>query len=52
MDALEESALRPRQVRIQAALRPDMTGKIDSKARREFVPLPAFAEGVRSSHKR
>jgi hypothetical protein len=47
------STLRPRQVRYQAALRPDITGKIDSKAPRHFVPLEA-ASFVRttSSHTR
>ena len=30
--------LRPRQVRYQAALRPDMTSRIDSKALPNFLP--------------
>ena len=45
--------LRPRQVRYQAALRPDITGKIDSKARRQFVPLGASSNvRVTASHAR
>ena len=36
MDSLE-GLLRPRQVRYQAALRPDMTSKIDSKVVSNFV---------------
>ena len=36
MDSLEGLFLRPRQVRYQAALRPDMT-RIDSKALSNFV---------------
>ncbi len=40
MDSLEGLFLRPRQVRYQAALRPDMTCRIDSKALSNFVTTP------------
>ena len=40
MDSLEGLFLRPRQVRYQAALRPDMTSKIDSKVVSNFVATP------------
>ena len=38
MDSLEGLFLRPRQVRYQAALRPDMTSRIDSKVLSNVVP--------------
>jgi len=38
MEAKESTSLRPRQVRYQAALRPDMTCRFDSKALPDFVP--------------
>jgi hypothetical protein len=40
MDGLEGSFTRPRQVRYQAALRPDITGKIDSKVLSNFGATP------------
>ncbi len=39
MDSLEGLFLRPRQVRYQAALRPDITGNLDSKAVSSFIKL-------------
>ena len=44
MDSLEELFLRPRQVRYQAALRPDMTSRIDSKALSNFMTTPERSE--------
>jgi hypothetical protein len=38
IEPLEAMGVRPRQVRYQAALRPDMTCRIDSKVLSNFVP--------------
>jgi hypothetical protein len=52
-ERLARAFVRPRQVRYQAALRPDIIGKIDSKARRHFVPLGASSNvRVTASHAR
>ena len=34
--------MRPRQVRYQAALRPDMINRIDSKALSNFISTPSL----------
>jgi hypothetical protein len=43
---LEELFQRPRQVRYQAALRPDMTSRIDSKALSNFVTIRIMISGL------
>jgi hypothetical protein len=63
MERLEQIILRPRQVRYQAALRPDMTSRIDSKVlsnavttanhdfflnRAKIVPIPCSLHGDRA----
>ena len=40
MEWLESRAVRPRQARYQAALRPDMKCTIYSKALSDFLPAP------------
>jgi len=40
-ELLERAVVRPRQVRYQAALRPDMIISIDSKALSNFISTPA-----------
>jgi hypothetical protein len=42
MEPLERIILRPRQVRYQAALRPDMISKMDSKALSIFITTPSL----------
>ena len=46
MNSLEGLFLRPRQVRYQAALRPDMTSRIDSKVLPNFVPARNLILGL------
>jgi len=40
MEVVEGRIVRPRQVRYQAALRPDMISTIDSKALSNFMTTP------------
>jgi hypothetical protein len=40
MESLESVAVRPRQARYQAALRPDMNYTTHSKALYDFLPAP------------
>jgi hypothetical protein len=48
MEPLERIILRPRQVRYQAALRPDMISKIDSKALSSSITTPTLGFWPRS----
>jgi len=41
-ELLERAAMRPRQVRYQAALRPDMINTIDFKVVSNFISTPAL----------
>jgi hypothetical protein len=46
VELLEWLIVRPRQVRYQAALRPDMIDRIDSKALSNFISTPTPASGL------
>ena len=47
MEVVEETIVRPRQVRYQAALRPDMYHTIDSKRLSIHIPLQTSFSGPR-----
>jgi hypothetical protein len=46
-ERLERAFVRPRQVRYQAALRPDMIGQVNSKALSNFVTTPTLGSRPR-----
>jgi hypothetical protein len=52
MELLESASARPRQARYQAALRPDMKCKIDSKALSNATATPVHHFWSRLSKKR
>jgi hypothetical protein len=53
MERLEATGVRPRQVRYQAALRPDMSLCFESKALSNFISTPTLGfrlDGARTVH--
>jgi hypothetical protein len=47
MERLQATGVRPRQVRYQAALRPDMNSQVNSQALSNFVTTPTLGSRPR-----